>query len=368
MAEVRPRVEFKEKLSPILRRKIAELTDQYDALFPVVRKLTRQYLADPAERHIDEALERRRHYDAEMPTVYEGKPLHGLERLYRRVILIEPTTVCAAHCRYCLRAHYEPLHLREDELLLLARYCGDEAHCREVREVLITGGDPLMIPTRLNFLIDALAEHAPNIRHIRVGSRVPLQAPERVEEDILHALRKRPALQIEIGTHVNHAVELFPEVNAAFHKLQDAGCRIYNQSVLMRGVNDSIEDLVELFDALRALWIEPHYLFHCVPMQGMAHFRTTLEEGLELTRALVMSGAVSGRAKPMYTAMTDIGKITLYQGTIVKRKGRHVLLQSNYAVEERIQWNPQWAQPDSVEIDPHGRMRVWYLDGENGAA
>ncbi|HOE65518.1 MAG TPA: radical SAM protein [Candidatus Hydrogenedentes bacterium] len=358
--------EFREKLSPFLKEKLAELRATYGEDAPIVHKLAHQYIADPREQEDNDPEERRRHYEAEMPVQFEGQALRGIERLYRRVMLIEPTTVCAAHCRYCLRGLYDMAHLSEEELVTIARYCGSEANRDDVREVLITGGDPLMIPGRLNVLIDALVEHAPNVRFVRIGTRVPLHAPARINEDVLEAVRPRPKIHIEIATQINHAVDLFPEVQDAFRRLQKAGCRIYNQTVLLRTINDTPEDLIELFDMLRSLWIEAHYLFHCVPMRHMAHYRTSLDKGLRLTKQVIMSGYNSGRAKHLYTAMTDIGKITLYDGVILKREGRHLLLQSNYSVEERQRWNPSWTVPDSVEVDAGGHMRVWYLDGEDG--
>jgi lysine 2,3-aminomutase len=92
----------------------------------------------------------------------------------------------------------------------------------------------------------------------------------------------------------------------------------------------------------------------------MKHHRTTLDEGIKLIRSVVMSGQISGRAKPMFVAMTDIGKITLYEGVIISRdlKSNRLLLQSDYSYESRLKWNPKWQKPDSVEIDNNGLMRV----------
>jgi lysine 2,3-aminomutase len=156
-------------------------------------------------------------------------------------------------------------------------------------------------------------------------------------------------------------------VKEAHRELQRAGMRIYNQTVLLKGVNDAVSDLVGLFDELRALDVETHYLFHCIPMRGMGHHRTTLQRGLELMRSVANAGVLSGRCKPMYTAMTDVGKITLYEGSILERDDRgRVLLQSHYTLEDRMKWNPHWRLPDSAQIDGDGMMRVWYLDGAAG--
>lgn len=354
---------FKEKWSPFLQGKFDEArrTDGENSI--VARIMELQYLKNPLEEtSLPSDGERRRHYEADMPVLYQGAPLKGIERLYRRVILIEPTMACAAHCRWCLRGQYPLMNLSVKELEVIAQYCGDSEVNEEVHEVLVTGGDPLMVPDRLDFLINALLTYAPNIRIVRVGSRVPIHDPERVNDAVLYALRKRDNLSIELGTHVNHATELFPEVRTAFQKLQDIGVTVYNQSVLLKGVNDSPAALVNLFDELRYLRIEPHYLFHCIPMSGMHHHRTSLNKGLRLISELNNSGVISGRCKPMFTAMTDIGKISLYDEVILEKKGQHVLLQSQYAYEDRLKWNPRWQLPKSACIDERGRMRVWYLD------
>ncbi len=253
--------------------------------------------------------------------------------------------------------------MTEEALIAFAKFCGSAKNRDDIREILITGGDPLMVPKRVNLLLDSLAAYAPNVQFIRIGTRVPLQEPSRVNDEVFQALRPRPGLRIEVATQINHPIELFDEVKAALRRLQDQGIRMYNHIVLLRGVNDTKEELLELVDACRDLWIESHYLFHGVPMKGMAHLRTTVQEGLELIKTLSMSGLVSGRAKPQYTLMTDIGKITPYDGVILKREGQRLLLQSAYSLAERQRWNPNWQMPDSVEVDAKGFMRVWYLDG-----
>ncbi len=358
---------FKEKFSPFLTAKLEEARRTQGKDSVIARVIEQQYLKNPLEDMAPSDDERRRHYEADMHIMYEGKQLKGLERLYRRVVLIEPTTVCAAHCRWCLRGQYPIMSLSEEELETIARYCGDKQVSSEVREVLVTGGDPFMIPDRLDFLIDSLVKYAPNIQIVRIGSRVPIHDPERVNDALLHALRKRGRLRIELGTHVNHATELFPEVKAAYQRLRDNGVTIYNQSVLLKGVNDTAEELIELFDELRYVGIETHYLFHCIPMRGMNHHRTSLEKGLRLIREITSCGDISGRCKPMFTAMTDLGKITLYDGVILKREGNRVLLQSHYSFADRTKWNPLWKLPEAASVDKDGYMRVWYLDGAEDA-
>jgi lysine 2,3-aminomutase len=231
--------------------------------------------------------------------------------------------------------------------------------------VLISGGDPLMVPDKLETILELLLEMAPNIDTVRIASRVPLQAPERIDRRVLDILRMERKYRLEMALHVNHSGELFPEVAEALSKIKRAGIRLYCQTVLLKGLNDNIKDLVNLYDDLRTLEIEPHYLFHCVPMQGMSHHRTSVEKGLMLIRALTNSGNVSGRAKPRYTIMSDIGKIILHEGVIAGRSGNNLLLNSCYSYEERRSWNPDWRIPPSATVDRDGYMSVWYPNGSD---
>lgn len=354
--------EFKEKLSPFLREKWEQAKASPETCRGVLQFIEREYLKDTRETLIHPH-ETNRHYESRLENYFEGEVLRGVEKLYRRTMLVEPTTVCAAHCRWCLRGQYDILHLNERELDRIAHYCGEAPENKEVREVLITGGDPLMVVDRLNYLLNALSRFAQNIQVVRIGTRVPLQDPARVNHQMLEALRKRPTFRIEIGTHINHPAELFPEVKTAYRKLLENGVTIYNQSVLLKGVNDEIPSLTSLFDELRYLNIESHYLFHCIPLKGMQHHRTSIDKGLKLIRRLSSSGIFSGRAKPMFTLLTDVGKVTLYEGSILQRDSENrVLLQTGYSYEDRVRWNPLWKLPSSALVDDQGLLQVWYLD------
>ncbi len=327
--------------------------------------LSRQYIFDSKELESEYKTERRRHYEADLQHDNQGHLFRGVERLYRRAVVLELTTACAARCRWCLRANYDPFTLSKEEIQRATKYFGNECTKDDLREVLVTGGDPLLVPELLEFTIDSIQKYAPNIEIVRIGSRLPVQDPKRIFEDnLINALRQRNGLRIEIGTQVNHPVELFPEAVEAYLFLQKQGIRIYNQQVLLKGVNDELDTLVRLYGNLRRIGIEAHYMFHCVPIWGMSHHRTMLEKGLDLIKGLSSSGRISGRCKPMYTAMTDIGKITLYEGVIREKRGDVVLLQSRYKKEERLKWNPTWKMPDSAEVDDEGFLRVWYKDAK----
>jgi len=353
---------LKELLSCFLKEKYDEVKKSPVRDYEIARMIEKQYLYDEREAIIKES-ERRRHYEAEIHLTFEGQTLRGVEKLYRRTLLIEPTTICAAHCRWCLRGQYDILHLSEEEMIAIARYCGEAKENRDVQEVLITGGDPLMVPERLDFLFKQLVKYAPQVKIFRVGTRVPLHEPSRINARMLDILKPSDKVRVELGIQVNHPAEIFPEVRETIMDLRSAGVTIYNQSVLLKDLNDDIEILVRLFDRLRYLGVETHYLFHCIPLKGMQHHRTSVNKGLQLIRALTSSGNASGRCKPMYTLLTDIGKVTLYEGTIIKRDDKNrILLQTCYRYEDRINWNPSWQLPDSAIVDKDGLMQVWYLD------
>jgi lysine 2,3-aminomutase len=364
VAESDGRGSFPAVLPPFLKGKLEALRREQGESSPEYRALAHQYLHDPRENEVDWKAERRRHYEAELVKGADGKPLRGMERLYRRVALIDLTTSCLAHCRYCLRQQYAKFTLTQDDVRAAAQYFGSPDNRDDLREVLITGGDPLLFPDLLASAIDSITSLAPNIEIVRIGSRLPVQEPGLVNPSVLQAVRKRPGLRIELGTQVNHPMELWPESRDAYGRLQDEGLSIYNQQVLLRGVNDDLGVLCELYDHLRYLGIEAHYMFHCIPLRGAHHHRTSIEEGLVLIKGLTASGRISGRCKPMYTAMTDIGKVTLYEGSILDRKGDMVLLQTEYLLAERLRWNPSWALPESAAADRRGHLTVWYKDAE----
>jgi lysine 2,3-aminomutase len=361
--------EFVELISPFLRRKMAELQDRYGQGSREWRAIAQQYVKNPLEQAISPK-ERRRHYESELTISYRGKPLVGVERLYRRTVLLEPTTVCAAHCRWCLRGQYPVKTLNEEQIVDAAKYFGEAEECREVDEILITGGDPLMAVGLLRTSLEALQSYAPKIKTIRIGSRVPFQSPERINDALLAVLKSVSHLRLEIGVNVNHPIEFWPESREALAKVRATGARIYNQHPLLKGVNDDLETLSALYTALRDNDVEAHYLFHAIPMQGMHHHRTSVQKGAELAMRLNASGEFSGRGKPRYCLMTDIGKIVLFDGTIIDRRPEDntLLLRSGYRVSDRKKWNPSWRIPSSVELDSDGYMCVWYQDGDDSIA
>lgn len=209
---------------------------------------------------------------------------HLIHRYVDRVVLLA-TGRCAMRCRFCFRKRawtsgMELADLTEEQLQGVVKYL--TAHSA-VKEVLISGGDPLMLPfEKLKMIIDTIAA-IPSIAVIRVGSRMPVVWPERVTSDLAEYFGSIPNLWF--ATHFNHPREVTPEAAAACSRLIKSGVPVVNQTVLLKGVNDKAEVLEELFRKLISIRVKPHYLFHVDPVRGVRHFATGVEKGLEILRA-----------------------------------------------------------------------------------
>jgi len=359
------RRDFPEQITPFLKEKLKKLRKRLGEKHPHYLALARQYIKSKLEEDISPETNLY-HWKAGLIS-NDSKSIKGIERLYRRTLVINLTKNCPAHCRYCLRQNYEPYTLSDNEIIEVSRYCGNKKLKKELNEVLITGGDPLIVPQKLNFLIESLIRYAPNISIIRVASRLPQQEPKMITKEILDIFKNKSKVRFEIATQINHPIELFPEVKECLIKLLKVVPKIYSQNVLLKGVNDNEKTLIELYDNLRSLGIEPYYLFHPAPIVGTHHFRPSVEKALKLIRGITNSGLFSGRAKPMLTLMTDIGKVTLYEGTIIRydRKTKRILIRSSYKINERLKWNPCYKLPASAKVDKDGYLQVWYLDGKD---
>ena len=231
---------------------------------------------------------------------------------YHRALLF-PTFRCPMFCRYCFRKvalNDEPvrLHARLDEALA---WLG--AH-PEVTEVILSGGDPLMLSNRrLDELLSRLWAVG-TLRRLRIHSRFPVTLPMRVDAELAAALRRHRPLTLV--AHFNHPREITPESTAALARLADAGISLRNQAVLLAGINDDPDTLAELFSDLADRGVQPYYLHHPDLTVGTAHFRVSLDRGLTIARAL--RGRLSGLAQPTY--VLDIpgggGKVPVDSGFV----------------------------------------------------
>lgn len=348
---------YNERISPFLQKKInkAQIESSHDLL----KVLTTQFVFNKNETEIS-VNEVKKHYDASADFIFADTQLCGVERLYKRSVVIDITLRCVAHCRHCLRRNYDPFILKNEDLSRIAKFIGTSEIVKDVREILITGGDPFLVPKKLAHFLNELDNNAPFLNVVRVASRMPVHQPDWINDNVLSILKKKYAFRVEMATQINHSLELFPEVIEAYKKIRDSVSAIYNQTVLLKGINDSVNDLINLFDHLRSLGIENHYLFHCVPIGGIDWLRTSLEETIELSDCILNSGMISGRAKPKVTFMTDIGKIALNENAIIDKANDKVLFRSNYSLADRLRWNPAWKLPTSAIIEKNGTLSVWY--------
>lgn len=222
-------------------------------------------------------------------------PVPGLTHRYPDRVILAVTQTCAVYCRFCFRRETVGDSGALPESALTEAY----AYLRRtpaVREVILTGGDPLMLsPRRLGAILAALSD-IPHVEVIRLHTRIPVVDPARITAQMVAALNAPKTVFMAI--HTNHVQELTHEAAAAIGRLNQAGIPMVSQTVLLRGVNDTAEALADLFRALVRLRIKPYYLHHCDLAQGTGHFRTTIAAGQALMAAL--RGRVSSLCLPTY--------------------------------------------------------------------
>ncbi|MGP3698152.1 lysine-2,3-aminomutase-like protein [Rhodobacter sp. NSM] len=222
-------------------------------------------------------------------------PLRGLTHRYADRVILHVTRICDVYCRFCFRREVvggEGL-LSEQDLAAALDYIDATP---TVREVILTGGDPLTLsPRRLRAIVERLGR-IDHLDQIRIHSRVPVVAPDRIDDELIAALLG--PVPVWIVVHANHPSELRPASRAAIRRLSDAGIPLLSQSVLLRGVNDSVDTLEALFRALLRLRVKPYYLHHCDLARGAGHFRTTLAQGRTLMADLRLR--LTGIGLPTY--------------------------------------------------------------------
>ena len=225
-------------------------------------------------------------------------PVLGIVHRYPDRVLFKVVHVCAVYCRFCFRR--ETVGPGKASSLSEGAYQNALAYIRahsEIWEVILTGGDPLMLsPRRLKEIMTDLAA-IDHVKIIRIHTRVPVAEPSRITGDMVAALRARGATTW-VALHANHVRELTKNARAACAMMIDAGIPMVSQSVLLRGVNDDPATLEALMRGFVECRIKPYYLHHGDLAPGTSHLRTTLEQGQELVRA--MRGRVSGLCQPDY--------------------------------------------------------------------
>jgi len=255
----------------------------------------------------------------------DSMPVPGLVHRYPDRVLFLVTDRCASYCRYCTRSRVvsgvgeQELETDFEEAF---RYL--ESH-NEIRDVLFSGGDPLLLSDKKLESLLQRVRSIPHIEFVRIGSRIPVFLPQRITPELCALLRRH---QVWVSIHTNHPKELTSEVRAALARLVDAGIPLGNQSVLLKGVNNAVETLRELFHKLLLCRVRPYYLYQCDLIQGSGHLRTSIQEGLELMEKL--RGYTTGYAVPQYVVdgPGGGGKIPLNPDYVVTRTSDRVILRN----------------------------------------
>jgi lysine 2,3-aminomutase len=267
---------------------IAALIDRADPNDPIARQFV------PDVRELDTRPEER----ADPIGDDAHSPVAGIVHRYPDRVLLKATHVCPVYCRFCFRR--EMVGPGGEQALAGPKLAAALDYIRAnpaILEVIITGGDPLVLaPRRIAEISRGLAA-IPHVQVIRWHSRVPVVDPERITDDLVAAL-KVPGKAVWIAVHANHVRELTDAARAALARLASAGFPLVSQTVLLKGVNNDAETLATLFRALVAIGVKPYYLHHADLAPGTAHFRTSIAEGQSIMRAL--RGRLSGLALPTY--------------------------------------------------------------------
>lgn len=227
-------------------------------------------------------------------------PVKGIVHRYPDRVLLKPIMVCPVYCRFCFRREAvgdADGSLSAAELDEALAYVAGR---QQVREIVVTGGDPLMLPpNRLAELVARVARIS-HVEVLRFHSRIPVAEPDRITPVLAGALRPPPEsdLAVWVSVHVNHAREVSPAARQGLRRLAEAGLPLVSQTVLLKGVNDSAETLEDLFRVLVRNRVRPYYLHHPDLARGTSHFRLSIAEGQEIVRQL--RGRLTGIAQPTY--------------------------------------------------------------------
>lgn len=272
-------------------------------------------------------------------------PVPGLVHRYPDRVLFLVTDRCASYCRYCTRSRVvsgvgeQELHTDFEEAFAYL-----EKH-KEVRDVLLSGGDALLLS---DDKLEGILKRLRSIRHIeflRIGSRVPIFLPQRITPKLCEMLRKYHPLWMSV--HVNHPRELTVEVRDALGRLADAGIPLGNQSVLLAGVNDNVATMKDLVHKLLLCRVRPYYLYQCDLIRGSSHLRTSVSKGVEIIEGL--RGFTTGYAIPQFVidAPGGGGKVPINPGYVLYHDEEKVVIRN---FEGRIF---EYPEPGAARVSTH---------------
>lgn len=265
--------------------------------------------------------------DLEDPLHEDGdSPVPGLTHRYPDRVLFLITDMCSMYCRHCTRRRFAGHHDCASPIERIDKCIEYIANTPEVRDVLLSGGDALLVSDeRLEYIISRLRA-IPHVEIIRIGSRTPVVLPQRITPELVNMLKKYHP--IWLNTHFNHPAEITEESAAACARLADAGIPLGNQSVLLRGINDCTHVMKKLVHELVKIRVRPYYIYICDLSVGIGHFRTPVSKGIEIIENL--RGHTSGYAVPTFVvdAPGGGGKIPVMPTYLISQGPNRVVLRN----------------------------------------
>jgi lysine 2,3-aminomutase len=266
-------------------------------------------------------------------------PAPCVTRRYPDRMIINVTNQCAMYCRHCQRRRNIGEVDRHSCMEDIAQAMDYVANNTEIRDVLITGGDALLLSNKALKSILTTLDEIPHVEIKRIGTRVPVTMPQRITPDLCEIIRSHPP--IYINTQFNHPLEITPDAKAACDRLVEAGAVLGNQAVLLREINDQPHIMRKLCQDLLKIRVRPYYIFHAKDVQGTRHFQTSITEGMDIIRSL--RGHTSGLAVPTYivNAPGGLGKIPLMPNYILQNRKNKMVLKTWEGKIVEIEDRPQ---------------------------
>ncbi len=292
------------------------LIDQNDPYDPI----RRQCIPTITETHISKA-------DLLDPlSEDEDSPVPGLTHRYPDRVLFLITDMCSMYCRHCTRRRFAGQHDCQSPADRIQQGIDYIARTPQVRDVLLSGGDALMVNDNMLESIIQRLRAIPHVEIIRLGTRTPVVCPQRITDNLCNMLKKYHP--IWVNTHFNHPHEITPESSAACERLANAGIPLGNQSVLLRGVNDCTYVMKDLVRKLVKIRVRPYYIYQCDLSMGLEHFRTPVSKGIEIIEAL--RGHTSGFAVPTFVidAPGGGGKTPVMPNYVISQSPHKVVLRN----------------------------------------
>lgn len=303
----------------------ASLMDKDDPNCPIRRQVIPSFEENENKYGIDDYLIWKENRATE-----EKRP-DSIGRQYKDRVAFTVMDACGVYCRHCFRKE-----LVVDKELKL-RFDVDEGIAwikkhKEIRDVLVTGGDPFLLSDdKIEYIINKL-RGIPHVEMIRFGTRTPIVLPHRITENLKNILKGFHRVPIWINTQCNHPKEITEKTAKAVFELMACGINVGNQAVLLKGINDDEDTFKALHQKLLSVRIKPYYVFYCEPAPGIDHFRAPVEKGAELIRDS-LRGHTTGLAQPMYVIATNIGKIPLMPNYYIMDKNEKEYILRNHRGE-----------------------------------